>query len=69
MAYNKANTVTYLLRFNKKTDPDIIEHMNSVGNKMAYIKRLIRADLAAKKPDIDSYIDAAEVSESENSEA
>ena len=60
MAYNREHTITILLRFNKNTDKDIIEQMSKCGNKMAYIKRLIRADLAAKKPDIDEYITAAE---------
>lgn len=59
MAYNREHTVTILLRFNKKTDQDIIERMNTVGNKVAYVKRLIRADLEKNHPDIGAYIDAA----------
>ena len=60
MEYNRKNTVTILLRFNKKTDPDIIERFQNVGNKVAYVKRLIRADIAKNCPDIDTYIDADE---------
>ena len=60
MKYNREQTVTVLLRFNKKTDKDIIEYLPKIGNKVGYIKRLIRADLAAKHPEIDAYIDAAE---------
>ena len=62
-AYNREHTITILLRFNKKTDKDIIERMNSVGNKIAYVKRLIRADIKRSCPDIDDMIDAAEAQE------
>lgn len=48
-AYNREHTVTILLRFNKKTDQDILAKMSTVGNKIAYIKRLIRADLESGK--------------------
>lgn len=59
-AYNREHTVTILLRFNKKTDKDIIERFNSVGNKVAYVKRLVREDMKRKRPDIDDMIDASE---------
>lgn len=42
--YNKANTRTYCLRLNLKTDSDIIEILDSVTNKQGYIKDLIRYD-------------------------
>lgn len=45
MAYNREHTNTYLLRFNHKTDRDIIEKLENIGNKTAYIKRLIREDM------------------------
>lgn len=61
-AYNREHTVTILLRFNKKTDKDIIERFNSVGNKVAYVKRLVREDMKRKRPDIDDMIDASEKS-------
>lgn len=63
MQYNREHSVTVLLRFNKKTDKDIIEHLSKVGNKVGYFKRLVRNDIARKKPDIDAYIDAAEMQE------
>lgn len=59
MAYNREHTKTYLLRFNHKTDKDIIEKLDHVSNKMAYIKRLIREDLKRTAPDIDAMMDAA----------
>ena len=62
-AYNREHTVTILLRFNKKTDKDILAKMSTVGNKVAYVKRLIRADLKRSCPDIDDMIDAAEAQE------
>ncbi len=42
--YDKDNTIQIRLKLNKKTDADIIEKLNSVGNKQGYIKRLIRED-------------------------
>ena len=47
MAYNREHTKTYLLRFNHKTDKDIIDKLDHVKNKMAYLKRLIRTDMAS----------------------
>lgn len=43
--YNKLNTKQYLFRFNLKTDADIIAHMDSLPNKLGYIKQLIRDDI------------------------
>lgn len=43
--YDKANTVQYKLKLNKKWDRDIIAKLESVGNKQGYIKELIRADI------------------------
>ena len=50
MAYNREHTKTYLLRFNCKTDKDIIEKLNHVENKMGYLKYLIREDLKCPVP-------------------
>jgi hypothetical protein len=43
--YNKANTKQYQVRLNLKTDADLIAKMESVPNKLGYIKSLIRADI------------------------
>lgn len=43
--YNKANTITVLLRLNKSTDADIINRLERTQNKTGYIKSLIRADI------------------------
>ena len=44
--YNKANTKMFAFRFNKKTDADIIDHLLKQPVQAAYIKRLIREDMA-----------------------
>lgn len=43
--YDKANTVQYKLKLNKKWDREIIEKLNSVENRQGYIKDLIKADI------------------------
>ena len=44
--FNKEKTTSYCLRLNKKTDSDIIQKLEEVGNKRAYILKLIRDDIA-----------------------
>ncbi len=46
--YDKANTVQYKLKLNKKWDREIIEKLNSVENRQGYIKDLIKADIHEK---------------------
>ena len=41
-AYDKANTKGLYIKLNKKTDADIIEFLETVGNKQGLIKSLIR---------------------------
>ena len=43
--YNAANTKQVPLRFNLKTDKDILDKLYSVDNIQGYIKSLIRADI------------------------
>ena len=43
--YNANNVVQIKFNFNKKTDSDIITHLDSVPNKQGYIKELIRKDI------------------------
>lgn len=43
--YDKENTKQISLRLNKKTDADILEHLETVGSKQGYIKELIRQDM------------------------
>lgn len=45
--YNKKNTKQVLLRFNLKTDADILARLEATENRQGYIKRLIRADIEA----------------------
>lgn len=46
--YDKENTKQVSLRLNKKTDSDILNHLETVGSKQGYIKELIRKDMASK---------------------
>ena len=43
--YMKNNCVRFVLLLNKNTDGDIIDYLQSVENKNAYIKKLIRNDM------------------------
>lgn len=43
--YDKQNTKQIMMKLNKGTDADIIEHLGTVGNVQGYIKALIRADM------------------------
>lgn len=43
--YNREKTKVVLVRLNKQTDTDIIEHLETVTSKMGYIKKLIREDI------------------------
>jgi hypothetical protein len=45
--YNKENTVAFSLLLNKRTDMAVITKLNELdkGNRQAYIKSLIQADI------------------------
>jgi hypothetical protein len=43
--YDARTTKQVMLKLNIKTDADILEKLEKVGNKQGYIKSLIRADL------------------------
>lgn len=48
--FNKEKTTMIYLRLNKKTDADILAHLDEISeSKMGYIKRLIRADMALRE--------------------
>jgi hypothetical protein len=46
--YDKKNTVSVSLKFNKKTDADILERLDEVNSKQGYIKTLVREDMKKK---------------------
>lgn len=46
MKYDKANTRFYGLKFNIKTDADLIARITEKGSIQGYIKQLIRDDIA-----------------------
>lgn len=43
--YNAKNVKQVKLNLNRKTDADIIEHLDQCGNIQGYIKGLIRKDM------------------------
>ena len=45
-AYDKGHTRRINLKFNNKTDADILQKLDESGNFQGYIKSLIRADIA-----------------------
>lgn len=47
--YDKLNTTQVILKLNIHTDADILQKLESVGNKQGYIKTLIRADMKKKR--------------------
>lgn len=46
-AFDKQNTKFFGLKFNIRTDADILARIEQEPNKQLYIKSLIRADIAA----------------------
>lgn len=44
--FDKKNTRFVGLKFNIRTDADIIAHLETVSNMQDYIRQLIRADIA-----------------------
>lgn len=47
--YDAENTVMFAFKFNRKTDADLIQKLQEVPNRQAYLKSLIRADLDRSK--------------------
>lgn len=43
--YQKDNEVIKTVKFNRKTDDDILNHIENVGAFTTYIKKLIRKDI------------------------
>lgn len=43
--YDKANTKSFIIKLNLKTDADVIERLERVENRQGYIKSLIRRDM------------------------
>ena len=47
--YEQANQKKVTFKFHLKYDADILEKLNSVPNKLQYLKNLIRADIEREK--------------------
>ena len=45
--YNESNVKQVKMNLNRKTDVDIIEHLNMCENVQGYLKNLIRKDMGA----------------------
>lgn len=43
--YNKVNVKQVSIKLHNENDADIIERLNGVDNRLAYIKRLIREEM------------------------
>ncbi len=46
--YNEANVKQIKMNLNRKTDADIITHLESLPNVQGYIKNLIRKDMGSE---------------------
>ena len=49
--FDRENTRQLRVKLNKKTDADILLHIDKQSNIQGYIKQLIRADIAAHAGD------------------
>ena len=52
-AYNKRSTVAFTVRLNVKTDADIITALESVTNRNALIKKILREKIAESETGAD----------------
>lgn len=43
--YDAKNTVMFSFSVNRKTEPDLLEHLQKTKSRASYIKRLIREDM------------------------
>lgn len=43
--YNKMNTKNFPIKVNKKTEKDIYDYLEKIGNVNGYIKNLIKEDI------------------------
>ena len=46
--YDEQNTIQVKIKLNKKTDADIIEYLNTSGNKQGTIKKALRTQIGEK---------------------
>lgn len=45
--YQKANLRQYIIKVNRKLEPELAEYLDNLDNRQGYILNLIRADMAA----------------------
>lgn len=58
--YDRKWTKNYGFKLNRKYDFDVMDKLETIGNKQAYITDLIRADLAKSRPTVQQTIDNAQ---------
>ena len=49
--YHDKNILHVGINFNRNTEPELVEKMESVENRSAYIKGLVREDVRREKSD------------------
>ena len=49
--YQKKNTKSFSVRFNKNTEPEIVDKLESQENVTNYVRSLIKEDLKKEKKD------------------
>ena len=47
--YAKENVLKVIVGINRRTEPELVEKVESVENRSGYIKDLIRADIASQR--------------------
>lgn len=52
--WQRANTKSVTIKFYLKTDKDILEHLEQIENRNAYLKQLIREDINRRSSEIGS---------------
>lgn len=43
--YEKENLLRVMVKFNRKTEPDLVERVESQENRAGYLKRLVKEDI------------------------
>ena len=49
ISYVKANIRQFMLKVNRKLDPEMVDFLESKDNVQAYLKELIKADMEKQK--------------------
>lgn len=47
--YDKKNVVRVSVAFNRSTEPELVDYIESIGNKSGYIKDLLKAEMKKRE--------------------